>query len=116
MRIEGSLPTGEMEVSNVQTNEHIKVAAEKTSANEEKIDSEKITNEKVDAALKQVNSNADITSNGMKFEKDAVTEKWVVKVFNEKTGEIIRQIPDREFMEMAKKIEKAMGSIFNKEA
>ena len=105
MKVEGSKQVVDMTASAVTQRENIKTVEPK----------EQVTEEKVDQALKEVNNNADISGNGMKFEKDENSQQWFVKVFNEKTGEVIRQIPDKEFLEMARKIEKNMGSIFNKE-
>lgn len=105
MKVEGSKQIVDMTASAVTQRENIKTVEPK----------EQVTEEKVDQALKEVNNNADISGNGMKFEKDEKSQQWFVKVFNEKTGEVIRQIPDKEFLEMARKIEKNMGSIFNKE-
>lgn len=113
MRVDG-ITIGEMEAPKVQYTEntrHIEDAPKHQVQPEDEI-----SDEKIEAAIKKINANADVKSNGIKFEKDEDTSKWVVKVFNEKTGEVIRQIPAKEFLTIAKSIEMAMGSIFNKEA
>lgn len=110
MKIEAAKQSVEGTTNVIQQREHVKPVVQ-----HENVSEEKVTDEKVEQALKEVNNNADISGNGMKFEKDENSEQWFVKVFNEKTGEVIRQIPDKEFLEMARKIEKNMGSIFNKE-
>jgi len=82
-------------------------------SNGQKTNEEKIN---LEESLKKLNHNAEIENKGIKFEKvDNDHNTWVVKVINESTGEIIRQIPSEEYVRRAQKLEEMMGSIFDKE-
>lgn len=76
---------------------------------------EDISEEKVDNIVKKLNTNVDIMSTGIKFEKDSDLGKWIVKVYDD-NGTLIRQIPTKEVIQLAKGMEDIMGLIFNKQA
>ncbi len=77
-------------------------------------ENEEINEKNIDKIVKQLNENVDNLHKGIKFEKEEKLNSWVVKVFNEQTGEVIRQIPSKELIEIAKGIEDVMGMIFDK--
>lgn len=109
MKVEMNSPVTEY----VAQNQHeVKTQLKVNEGNNSKDD---ISEEKVDKIVKKLNTNVDIMSTGIKFEKDSDLGKWIVKVYDDK-GVMIRQIPTKEVIELSKSMEDIMGLIFNKQA
>jgi len=80
----------------------------------ESVTNEKVTPEKLDEALKNLNSTAEIVQSGLRFEKFEDSGEWVVKVVKIDSGEVIRQYPSEETLKIAKGIKEMLGAIFDK--
>lgn len=52
----------------------------------------------------------------LNFSVHAASGKIMVTVVNEDTGKVIREIPSRELLDLAAKLEEAIGLIFDKKA
>lgn len=59
---------------------------------------------KADKLLNSVNEKVKALQSFLKFEKDEDTEKMVFSIKNSETGEVIRQIPSKELLEVSKQI------------
>lgn len=77
-------------------------------------DNQEIKTKELDVALKKLNTNSDIVSKGIRFEKDNYFDKIIVKVYNSETGDEIKQIPPQDALEFAKKSEEIQGILFDK--
>lgn len=85
----------------------VKDEAETTTQKNEQINSDEnslIANEKLETMMGDLNAKLESFQNYLRFEKDEDTEKMVVFIKNSETGEVIRQIPSSEFLEISKNI------------
>ncbi|BDU51073.1 flagellar protein FlaG [Haliovirga abyssi] len=99
--LENSPPIKKMEVP--------KEAVEK----DKKIGYNNIKN-KVETKLKELGIKTDNKDKGIRYEKDDDTNKWVVKIYNEQTGEMLQQIPAKEIINVAKGVEELIGNVLDK--
>jgi flagellar protein FlaG len=65
------------------------------------------------AAMKIRDSVWQVDSN-LRIEIDSDTHRVVIKVFNDQSGEMIRQIPAQEMLEIAKQLEAMQGLLLTK--
>ena len=63
-----------------------------------------IQQEELDAAVKDVSGYVQNISRELNFSVDAELEKTVITVIDEETGDVVRQIPTEDILEMAKNI------------
>lgn len=66
--------------------------------------------EQVNEAVSQLNKSAQAKSQGLEFSIDSDTKRTVVKVVDQSTKEVLRQIPTPEALEIAKALEAKSGS------
>lgn len=62
---------------------------------------------KFDRALKNVSGYVQNITRELDFSVDEALNQYIVTVFDQKTGEIIRQIPAEDLMELANKLDEA---------
>lgn len=74
------------------------------------------TVEDLEAAVGQINNLMKEGQRALAFNLDRDSGQVVVKVTNNQTGELIRQIPNEDALKFAKNIESMMGLIFNDKA
>ncbi|HJV75570.1 MAG TPA: flagellar protein FlaG [Noviherbaspirillum sp.] len=67
-------------------------------------------------ALKQINDTLKKLSQNLEFKLDEDTERPVVKVVDQQTKEIIRQIPTQEALEIAKALDRVQGLLIRQKA
>lgn len=79
--------------------------------NENKI--EKLDEKKIDELVKKMNEKADNIQKGIRFEKEENIKQWVIKVYDTKTGETIRQIPTEESVKILKAMDETIGNILD---
>ena len=72
--------------------------------------------EQVDNALKNINNFFQMSKRTMQFSVNEDTGKMVVEIKDEKTGEVIRQIPSEEVLQLEKKLDEVQGLLFSKKA
>jgi flagellar protein FlaG len=69
-----------------------------------------------DIALKALKENLDLLHQvGLQFSVHEETGKTVIKVINKDTGKLIRQIPSKEMLNLAAKMEDMMGILFDRQ-
>nr|WP_315252245.1 flagellar protein FlaG [uncultured Duganella sp.] len=66
--------------------------------------------DQVSQAVSQLNQSAQAKSQGLEFSIDSDTKRTVVKVVDQSTKEVLRQIPTPEALEIAKALESKSGS------
>ncbi|HWU98472.1 MAG TPA: flagellar protein FlaG [Oxalicibacterium sp.] len=67
-------------------------------------------------ALQSINKALQSSSSNLEFTVDDDTDRTVVKVVDQQTGDIIRQMPSVEALEIAKALDRAAGKLINQEA
>ena len=67
-------------------------------------------------AVDDINRSEQVRSNGLRFKVDEETEKTVVSVIDQKTEEVIRQIPSEEALAIAQSLEQAIGNLIKEKA
>ncbi|MES2161001.1 MAG: flagellar protein FlaG [Pseudomonadota bacterium] len=68
------------------------------------------TLDQVNHAVSQLNKSAQAKSQGLEFSVDSDTKRTVVKVIDQTTKEVLRQIPSPEALEIAKSLESNSGT------
>ena len=68
------------------------------------------TLDQVNEAVSQLNKSAQAKSQGLEFSVDSDTKRTVVKVIDQSTKEVLRQIPSPEALEIAKSLESKSGT------
>ena len=72
--------------------------------------------EVVSAAVEKLNEAMAASSQSLKFEIDEDTKQIVVKIIDQGTDEVVRQIPTEEALQMAKSIDKMQGLLIRQTA
>jgi flagellar protein FlaG len=72
--------------------------------------------EEVSAAVDKLNEAMAASSQSLKFEIDNDTKQIVVKIVDQSTDEVVRQIPSEEALQMAKSIDKMQGLLIRQTA
>jgi len=72
--------------------------------------------EDVSAAVDKLNEAMVNSSQSLKFEIDDDTKQIVVKIIDQSTREVVRQMPSKEALEMAKAIDKMQGLLIRQTA
>lgn len=72
---------------------------------------------KVEQAVKELKQLVDpVVANGLNFSIDDSTGKTIVRITDGETGEMIRQIPSEEMLEIARSLDKMQGLLLRQEA
>jgi flagellar protein FlaG len=70
----------------------------------------------VNDAVKQINEAMKALSQGLEFSVDQDVHKVVVKVVDQQTGDVIRQMPTKEALEIAKALDRVQGLLVKQKA
>ena len=71
--------------------------------------------ERVVEAIKKIQEFVDETQRGLQFSIDDDTGRTVVKVIARHSGEVIRQLPSEEALELAKRLQDAGSLLFSRQ-
>ena len=88
---------------------------EKVEAKEEpiKIDTQPVGSaEEISKAIEQVQVMMDLRNRSVSISQDSESGKEVIKVRNEQTGEVIRQMPTEEMLAFMRNLTKMLGAFF----
>lgn len=66
-------------------------------------------------ALQSINKALQSSSSNIEFTVDDDTERTVVKIVDQQTGDVIRQMPSAEALEIAKALDRAAGKLIDHE-
>lgn len=72
--------------------------------------------DEVNEAVKQLNNAMKMLSQGLEFSVDEDVHKVVVKVVDQQTGDVIRQMPTKEALEIAKALDRVQGLLVKQKA
>jgi len=72
--------------------------------------------EEVSAAVKKLNEAMPPSAQSLEFEIDEDSKEVVVKIIDQSTREVVRQMPSKEALEMAKAIDKMQGLLIRQTA
>ena len=67
-------------------------------------------------AVSELNQSPQIKTQGLEFSIDEDSQRTVVKVIDQETKEVLRQIPTKEALEIAKSFESAKGNLISQSA
>jgi flagellar protein FlaG len=74
------------------------------------------TSEQLQQAVKKVAEAVQATGSTLEFTIDQDTDKTVVKIVDNQTQQVIRQIPSQEMLDIAKAIDKIQGLLLRQKA
>ena len=74
------------------------------------------TREQVNSAVKHLNETMSASSQDLEFSVDEDSKKTIVKLVDRNTHEVLRQMPTKEALEIAKSLDKAMGKLIDQKA
>ena len=72
--------------------------------------------EQLTKAVTALNQSSQMKTQGIEFSIDEDSQRTVVKVIDQETKEVLRQIPTREALELAKTFDSAKGSLISQSA
>jgi len=72
--------------------------------------------DEVSAAVKKLNEAMPPSAQSLEFEIDEDSKEIVVKIIDQSTREVVRQMPSKEALEMAKAIDKMQGLLIRQTA
>ena len=72
--------------------------------------------DEVSSAVKKLNDALPQSAQSLEFEIDEESKDLVVKIIDRDTKEVVRQMPTKEALEMAKSIDKMVGRLLNQRA
>ncbi|MGK5068980.1 flagellar protein FlaG [Janthinobacterium sp. AD80] len=70
----------------------------------------------LDQAVSELNQSSQIKTQGLEFSVDEDSQRTVVKVIDQETKEVLRQIPTKEALALAKAFDSAKGSLISQSA
>jgi flagellar protein FlaG len=74
----------------------------------------KITDEQLNKAIDRVNHSLNIDNTSLQIEFDKETNRNVAQIIDKNSGEVIRQIPSKEFLEWEKEFTRITGLLYDK--
>ena len=72
--------------------------------------------EQLNKAVSELNQSSQIKTQGIEFSIDEDSQRTVVKVIDQETKEVLRQIPTKEALELSKTFDSAKGSLISQSA
>lgn len=72
-----------------------------------------ISEEELETAIKELNEALKSRDSTVSFSVDEALGKDVVSVFNDRTGELIRQLPHKEVLTASRNIDRMIGILFD---
>ena len=74
------------------------------------------TRDQVDSAVKDINKALQSSSQGLEFSIDPDSKHVVVKLIDQQTKQVLRQIPNEEVLEISKSLDKLQGLLIKQSA
>ena len=82
----------------------------------EKAKEQRLSNEELAEAVEDIQSRLEVVGTRLGFSIHEETEDLVVEVTNRESGELIRQIPSDEVLELRARLDDLVGILFDKKA
>jgi flagellar protein FlaG len=70
----------------------------------------------VKQAVQDINKSLQSLSQGLEFSVDTDTKEVIVKVIDQQTKEVLRQMPSKEALEIAKALDQVLGKLIKTKA
>ncbi|MCK5192454.1 MAG: flagellar protein FlaG [Desulfobulbaceae bacterium] len=83
---------------------------------QEKAKERRLSNEELAAAVEDIQSRLEVVGTRLGFSIHEETEDLVVEITNRESGELIRQIPSDEVLELRARLDELVGILFDKKA
>jgi len=83
---------------------------------QEKAKEQQVSNEELTEAVENIQSRLEVVGTKLGFSIHGETEDLVVKITNRESGELIRQIPSEEVMELRARLDELVGILFDEKA
>lgn len=74
------------------------------------------TAEQLDKAVKAINNTISALSQNLEFTVDTEADRVVVKIIDQNTKEVLRQIPTEEALEISKSLDRLQGLLIKQQA
>ncbi|SDL94788.1 flagellar protein FlaG [Janthinobacterium sp. OK676] len=91
-------------------------SATETGATTAQQASKEPSREQLDKAVSDLNQSSQMKTQGLEFSVDEDSQRTVVKVIDQETKEVLRQIPSKEALALAKTFDAAKGSLISQSA
>lgn len=98
-----------------KTNDSARTALDE-KALREKAQEQSLSNQELAKAVENIQARLDVMRTKLGFSLHGETEDIVVEVTDRESGELIRQIPSEEVMEIRAKLDELVGILFDKKA
>lgn len=72
--------------------------------------------DQVKQAVQDINRSLQSLSQGLEFSVDTDTKDVIVKVIDQQTKEVLRQMPSKEALEIAKALDQVLGKLIKEQA
>jgi flagellar protein FlaG len=72
--------------------------------------------DQLNQAVSELNQSSQMKTQGLEFSIDEDSQRTVVKVIDQETKEVLRQIPTKEALELSKTFDSAKGSLISQSA
>ena len=92
------------------------VASPPVSTVRPKVDNKSESEEQIKQAVQKIQETVDNLAHNLRFSIDENTGRTIIKVLDAHTDEVIRQIPTKEAIEIARTLDKVQGLLFNDKA
>jgi flagellar protein FlaG len=86
------------------------------SSNDQLDQKQKFTDELLNKAIDRINHTLIIDNTSLQIEFDKETNRNVAQIIDKNSGEVVRQIPSKEFLEWEKEFTRITGILFDKKA
>lgn len=87
-----------------------------TATSADKSDSKKFDSTEVNKAIAHINDALQARSQDLRFSVDTDSKRVVVKIIDQQTNQVLRQIPTEEALEISKSLDKLKGLLIKNEA
>ena len=83
---------------------------------QQKAKDQQLSNEELSEAVENIQSRLDVMGTRLGFVINQETEDIIIEVTDRESGELIRQIPSEEVMELRARLDELVGILFDKKA
>lgn len=94
----------------------VKVAGQSGSDNAEPVKATEPSREQVVDAVDKIKQSLPASAQSLEFSIDESSQQRVVKIIDQSTRQVVRQMPSEEALEIAKALDKAIGSLLKETA
>jgi flagellar protein FlaG len=97
-----------------QSDAAAKAAMEERKLREREQQSKRLSSDELASVVKDLQERLDAMGTKLNFSMDEKTESIVIQIKHQKSGELVRQIPTEEMLDLKAKLEKLIGVLFDR--